>query len=146
MYINDYSESEIINIVKSFKNYIKIVIKHAAIDYSRKAKRIKNVEISLNELSKIERSLSVSDDDLFSIYANSVSNKIEDKFSEDSYIKAISVLNNTEIMIFKLSFQGYSLKDISIKLNTTTNCIKATKSRAKKKVINKMEELKNGRK
>lgn len=141
MNIESLSEDEIEEIVKAFKDFIKKVIKHSAIDYARKVKSTNYREIVYSDLVDYKMPLSVFDDGIFLF-----DEKIEDRFQDDSYNRAMNLLSKTEKEIFKLSIEGYSNIEIANKLNTTVNCIKATKSRARRKLIKRVEEYRDGRK
>lgn len=141
MNIESLSEDEVEEIVRAFKDFIKKVIKHSAIDYARKIKSTNYREIVYSDLVDYRMPLSVFDDGIFWF-----DEKIEDRFQDDNYNRAMNLLSKTEKEIFKLSVEGYSNIEIANKLNTTVNCIKATKSRARRKLIKRVEEYRNERK
>ena len=61
----EYSDEEIVEIVKAFKLYIKKIVKHSAIDFWRMSKKNKYKEILYSDLVDEKVSLSVFDDDTF---------------------------------------------------------------------------------
>lgn len=128
-----YSDEET---VKAFKSFIKKVVKNAAIDYVRKVKSRKYKEVSFSEL--IDRKVSLSNYDNGTFFESRGINEI---IGNNSSLKVLKMLTKRETEILTYFYiEKMSIKEISIKLNTTENCIKSTKSRCLRKLKNKMGE------
>lgn len=133
MSIEQYSDEEI---VKAFKSFIKKVVENAAIDYSRKVKSRKYKEVLFSELVDEKVSLSNYDNGTFFEPKG-----ITEIISNNSSAKVLKVLTEREKQILTYFYiEKMSIKEIAIKLHTTENCVKSTKSRCLKKLKRKMGE------
>lgn len=133
MIVEQYSDEEI---VKAFKVFIKKVVKNAAIDYARKVKSRKYKEVLFSEL--VEQKVSLSNYDNGTFFEPK---GIAEIISNNSSVKVLKILTEREKKILTYFYiEKMSIKEISIKLHTTENCIKSTKSRCLKKLKKKMEE------
>ena len=141
----EYSEEEIVEIVKSFKVFIKKVVKHSAIDYARKVKANKYREVVYSDLVDNKTSLSVFDDDVFFCEQRVDYKKIENVMTNEIHKKAISILTEREKKILYLTSEEYSPAVIAKIMNTSVDCIYATRNNIKRKISKKIGELENGK-
>ena len=108
----EYSENDIEYVVKSFKNYLRKVVKHSAIDYVRKVNNRCVKEIAFTDSVDRNVSLSLYDSDFFLI-SNEVKGKLEDNISNPKLKLAIYKLSKDEKKILALSIEEYSSTEIA---------------------------------
>ena len=119
-------EKEVENTVRAFKLYITKVIKHSAIDYIRRVKSAKYTEMEYSE--SIDNIVSLSNYDEGTFFESK-----EIGFTDKKKEKAFGILSKKERKIILLVAEGYSDKEISVKLGITINNVYATKNLARKK-------------
>lgn len=119
-------------IIKSFKSFIKKIAMNAAIDYARKVKRSKIVEVSLNELVERKVSMSLCDNDAFFC--------IEEKSSNINLLQEILKLPQKDQEIIKLLRKGYSNQKISTLLNISEKTVRNRKSIIKRKLEERIKK------
>ena len=102
----EYSEKEIEYVVKAFKNYMKKIVKHSAIDYARKFNSDIVKEVAFTDSVDRNMSLSLCDSDYF--FADKVN--LEDNISNSELRVAIKKLSKDEKEIAKI--MGLSEKTI----------------------------------
>lgn len=141
----EYSEQEIVEVVKSFKVFIKKVVKHSAIDFARKVKANKYREVVYSDLVDNKTSLSVFDDDVFFCEQRVDYKKIENVMTNEIHKKAISILTEREKKILYLTSEEYSPAVIAKIMKTSVDCIYATRNNIKRKISKKIGELENGK-
>lgn len=139
---NEYTESEKKEIVMAFIVYLKKVIKYSAIEYIKKAKLKQSREFLCGEISDFKVSLTNCVYDTYFFGENA---ELEDMTSNNIYKKAISILSDSEKKILYLSAKSFSNEQIAKEMNLKVQTIKNKKSIAKKKIKEKVEEIKNGR-
>lgn len=136
----EYSDEEIVEIVKAFKLYIKKIVKHSAIDFVRMSKKNKYKEILYSDLVDEKVSLSVFDDDTFLPF--------EEK-NLDEVMKELKInikLTKREKEYLELVIKKYSTKDIQRIMKVKDSNIWNIKSKLKRKVEkNKYEKQRIGR-
>lgn len=133
MSAGEYSEKDVEYVVKSFKIYLKKVVKHSAIDFVRKINRNAVKEITFTDIVDKNVSLSVYDSDSFFAFEEK---ELEDIISNSKLKLAIHRLSEDEKKILALSIQEYGNKEIARKLNLTEKTIKNKKSIIKLKIKN----------
>ena len=133
MSVVEYSENEIDYVVKSFKNYLRKVIKHSAIDYFRKVNNRGVKEIAFTDSVDRNVSLSLYDSDFFLI-SNEVKGKLEDNISNLKLKLAIQRLSKDEKKILALSIEEYSSTEIAKIMNLSEKTIRNKKSIIKSKI------------
>ena len=116
----EYSENDIEYVVKSFKNYLRKVVKHSAIDYVRKVNNRCVKEIAFTDSVDRNVSLSLYDSDFFLI-SNEVKGKLEDNISNPKLKLAIQKLSKDEKKILTLSMEEYSSTEIAKIMNLSDN-------------------------
>ena len=124
----EYSDEEIVEIVKAFKLYIKKIVKHSAIDFARMFKKNKYKEILYSDLVDEKVSLSVFDDDTFLPF--------EEK-NLDEVMKELKInikLTKREKEYLELVIKKYSTKDIQRIMKVKDSNIWNIKSKLKRKV------------
>jgi len=141
----EYSEQEIVEVVKSFKVFIKKVVRHSAIDYARKVKASKYREVVFNDLVASKTSLSVVDDDVFFCEQRVDYRRIENVMSSEIHKKAISILTEREKKILYLTSEKYPPAVIAKIMKTSVDCIYSTRNNIKRKITKKIGELENGK-
>ena len=129
----EYSENDIEYVVKSFKNYLRKVVKHSAIDYVRKVNNRCVKEIAFTDSVDSNVSLSLYDSDFFLI-SNEVKGKLEDNISNPKLKLAIQKLSKDEKKILTLSMEEYSSKEIAKIMNLSEKTIRNKKSIIKAKI------------
>ena len=129
----EYSENDIEYVVKSFKNYLRKVVKHSAIDYVRKVNNRSVKEIAFTDSVDKNVSLSLYDSDFFLI-SNEVKGKLEDNISNPKLKLAIQKLSKDEKKILTLSMEEYSSKEIAKIMNLSEKTIRNKKSIIKAKI------------
>ena len=128
----EYSENDIEYVVKSFKNYLRKVVKHSAIDYVRKVNNRCVKEIAFTDSVDRNVSLSLYDSDFFLI-SNEVKGKLEDNISNPKLKLAIQKLSKDEKKILTLSMEEYS-REIAKIMNLSEKTIRNKKSIIKSKI------------
>ena len=129
----EYSENDIEYVVKSFKNYLRKVVKHSAIDYVRKVNNRCVKEIAFTDSVDRNVSLSLYDSDFFLI-SNEVRGKLEDNISSPKLKLAIQRLSKDEKKILALSIEEYSSTEIAKIMNLSEKTIRNKKSIIKSKI------------
>ena len=129
----EYSENDIEYVVKSFKNYLRTVVKHSAIDYVRKVNNRCVKEIAFTDSVDRNVSLSLYDSDFFLI-SNEVRGKLEDNISNPKLKLAIQRLSKDEKKILALSIEEYSSTEIAKIMNLSEKTIRNKKSIIKSKI------------
>ena len=129
----EYSENDIEYVVKSFKNYLRKVVKHSAIDYVRKVNNRSVKEIAFTDSVDRNVSLSLYDSDFFLI-SNEVRGKLEDNISSPKLKLAIQRLSKDEKKILALSIEEYSSTEIAKIMNLSEKTIRNKKSIIKSKI------------
>jgi RNA polymerase sigma factor (sigma-70 family) len=129
----EYSENDIEYVVKSFKNYLRKVVKHSAIDYVRKVNNKCVKEIAFTDSVDRNVSLSLYDSDFFLI-SNEVKGKLEDNISNPKLKLAIQKLSKDEKKILTLSMEEYSSIEIAKIMNLSEKTIRNKKSIIKSKI------------
>ena len=129
----EYSENDIEYVVKSFKNYLRKVVKHSAIDYVRKVNNRCVKEIAFTDSVDRNVSLSLYDSDFFLI-SNEVRGKLEDNISNPKLKLAIQKLSKDEKKILALSIEEYSSTEIAKIMNLSEKTIRNKKSIIKSKI------------
>ena len=129
----EYSENDIEYVVKSFKNYLRKVVKHSAIDYVRKVNNRSVKEIAFTDSVDKNVSLSLYDSDFFLI-SNEVKGKLEDNISNPKLKLAIQKLSKDEKEILTLSMEEYSSIEIAKIMNLSEKTIRNKKSIIKSKI------------
>lgn len=129
----EYSENDIEYVVKSFKNYLRKVVKHSAIDYVRKVNNRCVKEIAFTDSVDRNVSLSLYDSDFFLI-SNEVKGKLEDNISNPKLKLAIQKLSKDEKKILTLSMEEYSSIEIAKIMNLSEKTIRNKKSIIKAKI------------
>ena len=129
----EYSENDIEYVVKSFKNYLRKVVKHSAIDYVRKVNNRCVKEIAFTDSVDRNVSLSLYDSDFFLI-SNEVKGKLEDNISSPKLKLAIQRLSKDEKKILALSIEEYSSTEIAKIMNLSEKTIRNKKSIIKSKI------------
>ena len=130
----EYSENDIEYVVKSFKNYLRKVVKHSAIDYVRKVNNRCVKEIAFTDSVDRNVSLSLYDSDFFLI-SNEVKGKLEDNISNPKLKLAIQKLSKDEKKILTLSMEEYrsidkaKIKNLSEKTNRNKKSIIKSKNK-----------------
>lgn len=119
----EYSENDIEYVVKSFKNYLRKVVKHSAIDYVRKVNNRCVKEIAFTDSVDRNVSLSLYDSDFFLI-SNEVKGKLEDNISNPKLKLAIQKLSKDEKKILTLSMEEYSSIEIAKIMNLSEKTIR----------------------
>ena len=129
----EYSENDIEYVVKSFKNYLRKVVKHSAIDYFRKVNNRVAKEIAFTDSVDRNVSLSLYDSDFFLI-SNEVRGKLEDNISSPKLKLAIQRLSKDEKKILALSIEEYSSTEIAKIMNLSEKTIRNKKSIIRSKI------------
>ncbi len=129
----EYSENDIEYVVKAFKNYLRKVVKHSAIDYVRKVNNRCVKEIAFTDSVDRNVSLSLYDSDFFLI-SNEVKGKLEDNISNPKLKLAIQKLSKDEKKILTLSMEEYSSIEIAKIMNLSEKTIRNKKSIIKSKI------------
>ena len=129
----EYSENDIDYVVKSFKNYLRKVVKHSAIDYVRKVNNRCVKEIAFTDSVDRNVSLSLYDSDFFLI-SNEVKGKLEDNISNPKLKLAIQKLSKDEKKILTLSMEEYNSIEIAKIMNLSEKTIRNKKSIIKSKI------------
>lgn len=127
MSVVDYSENDIEYVVKSFKNYLRKVVKHSAIDYFRKVNNRVIKEIAFTDSVDRNVSLSMYDSDFFLI-SNEVKGKLEDNISNPELKLAIHKLSKDEKKILTLSIEEYSSTEIAKIMSLSEKTIRNKKA------------------
>lgn len=127
----EYSDEEIVEIVKAFKLYIKKIVKHSTIDFIRISKKNKYKEILYSDLVDEKVSLSVFDDDTFLLFEEDNLNDIMRNLEVD--IK----LTEREKQYLSLILKDYSNCEIKRIMKITDNNIYNIKLRIRKKIEGK---------
>lgn len=124
----EYSDEEIVEIVKAFKLYIKKIVKHSAIDFIRMSKKNKYKEILYSDLVDEKVSLSVFDDDTFLSFE-------EKNLEEVMKILKIDIkLTKREKEYLELVLKDYSDYEIRRIMRIKDNHLSSIKSKIKRKI------------
>lgn len=124
----EYSDEEIVEIVKAFKLYIKKIVKHSAIDFLRMSKKNKYKEILYSDLVDEKVSLSVFDDDTFLPFE-------EKNLEEVMKILKIDIkLTKREKEYLELVLKDYSDYEIRRIMRIKDNHLSSIKSKIKRKI------------
>lgn len=124
----EYSDEEIVEIVKAFKLYIKKIVKHSAIDFIRISKKNKYKEILYSDLVDEKVSLSVFDDDTFLPFE-------EKNLEEVMKILKIDIkLTKREKEYLELVLKDYSDYEIRRIMRIKDNHLSSIKSKIKRKI------------
>ena len=124
----EYSDEEIVEIVKAFKLYIKKIVKHSAIDFWRMSKKNKYKEILYSDLVDEKVSLSVFDDDTFLPFE-------EKNLEEVMKILKIDIkLTKREKEYLELVLKDYSDYEIRRIMRIKDNHLSSIKSKIKRKI------------
>lgn len=124
----EYSDEEIVEIVKAFKLYIKKIVKHSAIDFCRMSKKNKYKEILYSDLVDEKVSLSVFDDDTFLPFE-------EKNLEEVMKILKIDIkLTKREKEYLELVLKDYSDYEIRRIMRIKDNHLSSIKSKIKRKI------------
>lgn len=124
----EYSDEEIVEIVKAFKLYIKKIVKHSAIDFVRMSKKNKYKEILYSDLVDEKVSLSVFDDDTFLPFE-------EKNLEEVMKILKIDIkLTKREKEYLELVLKDYSDYEIRRIMRIKDNHLSSIKSKIKRKI------------
>lgn len=124
----EYSDEEIVEIVKAFKLYIKKIVKHSAIDFVRMSKKNKYKEILYSDLVDEKVSLSVFDDDTFLSFE-------EKNLEEVMKILKIDIkLTKREKEYLELVLKDYSDYEIRRIMRIKDNHLSSIKSKIKRKI------------
>lgn len=137
MSAGEYSEKDVEYVIKSFKIYLKKVVKHLAIDFVRKINRNAVKEITFTDIVDKNVSLSSYDSDSFLAFEEK---ELEEIISNSKLKLAIHRLSEDEKKILALSIQEYGNKEIARKLKLTEKTIKNKKSIIKLKIKNILGE------
>ncbi len=129
----EYSENDIEYVVKSFKNYLRKVVKHSAIDYFRKVNNKGVKEIAFTDSVDRNVSLSLYDSDFF-LSSNEVKGKLEDNISNPKLKLAIHKLSKDEKRILALSIEEYSSTEIAKIMKLSEKTIRNKKSIIRSKI------------
>lgn len=125
---SEYSDEEIVEIVKAFKLYIKKIVKHSAIDFLRMSKKNKYKEILYSDLVDEKVSLSVFDDDTFLPFE-------EKNLEEVMKILKIDIkLTKREKEYLELVLKDYSDYEIRRIMRIKDNHLSSIKSKIKRKI------------
>lgn len=127
----EYSDEEIVEIVKAFKLYIKKIVKHSAIDFIRMSKKNKYKEILYSDLVDEKVSLSVFDDDTFLSFEE---RNLDEIMNE---LKIRIKLTKREREYLNLVIKNYSDYEIKKKMQITDNYLYYIKFKIKEKIKEK---------
>lgn len=127
----EYSDEEIVEIVKAFKLYIKKIVKHSAIDFVRMYKSVSYREIVYSDLVDEKVSLSKFDDDAFFSFEETNLKEVMEN------LKINIKLTEREKQYLNLVLSDYSDAEIKKIMKITDNNMYNIKLRIKKKVEDK---------
>ena len=136
----EYSEKEIEYVVKAFKNYMKKIVKHSAIDYARKFNSDIVKEVAFTDSVDRNMSLSLCDSDYF--FADK--GNLEDNISNSELRVAIKKLSKDEKKILALSIEDYSGKEIAKIMGLSEKTIRNKKCIIRSKIKRMLGEWENG--
>ena len=135
MNIDELNEEQLRGIKRAFTIFIMKVIKHSAIDFSRKEKLQNSRIVSLNEYVNNEMSLSVFDDDIFCMENNIDYRHLEKIMSQKKHQNAILKLSEREKQIVYLFYiEEKEIDEIAKILNISKKTILNTKQNALNKL------------
>lgn len=126
----EYSDKEIEYVVKAFKNYLKKVVDHSAIDYARKVNSDTVKEVAFTDSVDRNMSLSLYDSDYFL----SKKENLEDSISNSKLRVAIKKLSKDEKKILALSIEDYSGMEIAKIMGLSEKTIRNKKCIIKSKI------------
>lgn len=124
----EYSDEEVVEIVKAFKLYMKKIVKHSAIDFVRMSKSVSYREIVYSDLVDEKVSLSKFDDDAFFSFEETNLNEVMGN------LKINIKLTKREKEYLELILQDYSDSEIRKKMNITENYLYFIKYEIRKKI------------
>ena len=131
---------EIEYVVKAFKNYMKKIVKHSAIDYARKFNSDIVKEVAFTD--SVDRNMSLSSYD--SDYFFSDKGNLEDNISNSELRVAINKLSKDEKKILELSIEDYSGKEIAKIMGLSEKTIRNKKCIIRSKIKRMLGEWENG--
>lgn len=126
----DYSNEDIVN---AFSFFMKRTVMRLVIDYARKNRKNRIIEVSFDEIINVQMSLSSGiDNDIFYL--------LEIKNIREKFEKGFSKLSKRERTLVRLLELNYSASDISKIMNIDLDSVYSLKSRTKKKFKKYMED------
>ena len=137
------SEKEIEIVVRAFKVFLKKIVKNSAIDFAKKVKSSRFIEVVYSDLVDEKVSLSVHDEDAFFNIENIEYKKLENVVSDPKLKNAIKNLKLEEKLLLYLTAEDFSAKEISKEMNLKEQTIWNKRNIIKNKIKKQMEDLKN---
>ena len=126
----EYSNEDIVN---AFTFFMRRAVRRLVIDYVRKIRANRIIEVSFDECVDVQMSLSSSiDDDIFCL--------LEIKNIREKFEKGFNKLSKRERTLVRLLELDYSAPDISKIMNIDLDSVYSLKSRTKKKFKKYMED------
>ncbi len=126
----EYSNEDIVN---AFTFFMRRAVSRLVIDYVRRIRANRIVEVSFDECVDVQMSLSSSiDDDIFCL--------LEIKNIREKFEKGFNKLSKRERTLVRLLELDYSAPDISKIMNIDLDSVYSLKSRTKKKFKKYMED------
>lgn len=144
MDIREYSESEIAEIIKEFKVFLKKLVLNASIDFKRKINSSERKEIVYSDLIDKKATFSLTDNDaFFSIVDEVDSENIENIILNPNIKNVINNLSKKEKEILYCMYKKLNNKEISLKLHLTEKTIRNKKTIIRNKIRSRMEEIRS---
>lgn len=126
----EYSNEDIVN---AFTFFMRRAVRRLVIDYVRRIRANRIIEVSYDECVDVQMSLSSSiDDDIFCL--------LEIKNIREKFEKGFNKLSKRERTLVRLLELDYSAPDISKIMNIDLDSVYSLKSRTKKKFKKYMED------
>lgn len=126
----EYSNEDIVN---AFTFFMRRAVRRLVIDYVRRIRANRIIEVSFDECVDVQMSLSSSiDDDIFCL--------LEIKNIREKFEKGFNKLSKRERTLVRLLELDYSAPDISKIMNIDLDSVYSLKSRTKKKFKKYMED------
>lgn len=126
----EYSNEDIVN---AFTFFMRRAVRRLVIDYVRRTRANRIIEVSFDECVDVQMSLSSSiDDDIFCL--------LEIKNIREKFEKGFNKLSKRERTLVRLLELDYSAPDISKIMNIDLDSVYSLKSRPKKKFKKYMED------
>lgn len=126
----EYSNEDIVN---AFTFFMRRAVRRLVIDYVRRTRANRIIEVSFDECVDVQMSLSSSiDDDIFCL--------LEIKNIREKFEKGFNKLSKRERTLVRLLELDYSAPDISKIMNIDLDSVYSLKSRTKKKFKKYMED------
>ena len=126
----EYSNEDIVN---AFTFFMRRAVRRLVIDYVRRIRANRIIEVSFDECVDVQMSLSSSiDDDIFYL--------LEIKNIREKFEKGFNKLSKRERTLVRLLELDYSAPDISKIMNIDLDSVYSLKSRTKKKFKKYMED------